>query len=440
MSDLWVNIALVLVFILIGSFFAAAEIALVSLRESQIERLSERGRRGRTLATLAANPNRFLAAVQVGVTLAGFVSAGFGASQIAPSLSPTLESWGMSEGLSAVVAFVAVTVVIAYFSLVIGELVPKRIALQRAESTALLVAGPVDLLAKVTRPFIWLLSVSTNALVRVLGGDPDSGKEQITGEELRDIVASHEDLTAEERALIDDVFDAGDRELKEVMLPRTEVAFLDASMTVADAAREVSAAPHSRYPVIRGSADDVIGVVHIRDLLAPDAPRGRARVGELARSLIFFPGTKQVIPALTEMRRQRQHLAIVVDEYGGTAGIVTLEDLVEELVGDIRDEYDVVAVGSRSDVDGLLNLEDFADATGVDLPEGPYETAAGFVVSRLGEIPSVGAEVDVVGHVLTVTELDGRRVARLRVEARPEPGLQAEEGDRLTVESEPPGQ
>ena len=415
MSDLWVNIVLVLFFILLGSFFAAAEIALVSLRESQVERLSVRGRRGRTLAALVRDPNRFLAAVQVGVTLAGFISAGFGASQIAPALAPVLESWGLSEGWASALSFIGVTIVIAYISLVIGELVPKRIALQRAESTALFLAGPVELLARLTRPFIWLLSISTNTLVRMLGGNPHSGKEQITGEELRDIVAATEELTAEERALIDDVFDAGDRELREVMLPRTEVAFLDASTPVDDAILEVSDAPHSRYPVIRGSADDVVGVVHIRDLLTPDVDRSARRVGDLARETAFFPGTKQVIPALTEMRRLRQHLAIVVDEYGGTAGIVTLEDLVEELVGDIRDEYDTESTGPRTDVDGLLTLEDFADETGVHLPEGPYETVAGFVVSELGELPTIGATVDVDGHRLTVTELDGRRVARISV-------------------------
>ena len=415
MSDLWVNIVLVLFFILLGSFFAAAEIALVSLRESQVERLSQRGRRGRTLASLVRDPNRFLAAVQVGVTLAGFISAGFGASQIAPALVPRLESWGLSEGWASAISFIGVTIVIAYISLVIGELVPKRIALQRAESTALILAGPVELLARITRPFIWLLSISTNALVRLLGGNPHSGKEQITGEELRDIVAATEELTAEERALIDDVFDAGDRELREVMLPRTEVAFLDASTPVHDAILEVSDAPHSRYPVIRGSADDVMGVVHIRDLLTPDIDRLTRRVGDLARETAFFPGTKQVIPALTEMRRLRQHLAIVVDEYGGTAGIVPLEDLVEELVGDIRDEYDTETSGPRADVDGLLNLEDFTDETGVGLPDGPYETVAGFVVSQLGELPTVGATVEVDGHILTVTELDGRRVARISV-------------------------
>lgn len=409
------NIVLVILFILIGSFFAAAEMALVSLRESQVERLSVRGRRGRVLMALEAQPNRFLAAVQVGVTLAGFISAGFGAAQIAPSLAPVLESWGLSEAWASALAFILVTVVIAYVSLVIGELVPKRIALQRSESTALLVAVPVDVLARVTRPFIWLLSVSTNALVRILGGNPQGGKEQITGEELRDIVAAHEELTAEERALIDDVFDAGDRELKEVMVPRTETAFLDASMTIADAAQAVASAPHSRYPVIRGSADNVVGVIHIREILHPGAAERGDRVGDLARQVIFFPGTKEVIPALTEMRRQRQHLAIVVDEYGGTAGIVSLEDLVEELIGDIRDEYDEVRVEGPTDVDGLLNLEDFSDKTGVTLPEGPYETAAGFVVSRLGSLPEIGASVDVDGHRLSVSEMDGRRISRLRV-------------------------
>ena len=425
MSGLWVNIALVLFFILLGSFFAAAEIALVSLRESQVERLAQRGRRGRTLASLVRDPNRFLAAVQVGVTLAGFISAGFGASQIAPAIAPVLESGGLSEGWASALSFIGVTIVVAYISLVIGELVPKRIALQRAESTALILAGPVELLARITRPFIWLLSISTNALVRLLGGNPHSAKEQITGEELRDIVAATEELTAEERALIDDVFDAGDRELREVMLPRTEVAFLDASLPVSDAIIEVSDAPHSRYPVIRGSADDVVGVVHIRDLLTPDVDRSTRRVGDLARETAFFPGTKQVIPALTEMRRLRQHLAIVVDEYGGTAGIVTLEDLVEELVGDIRDEYDTEASGPRTDVDGLLNLEDFTDETGVELPDGPYETVAGFVVSELGELPTVGASVEVDGHVLTVTELDGRRVARISVTPVPDGPSQA---------------
>ena len=419
--DLLRSFLIVLIFILIGGFFASAELALVSLREGQVQRLSTRGRRGRRLAIVAANPNRFLAAGQVGVTLAGFISAGFGGAEIAPMIAPYLVDWGMSEAWAGTVSFIAVTVVIAYLSLVLGELVPKRLALQRVESVALASAGTIDVIAKIFRPFIALLSVSTNAIMRVFGGDPHAAKEQISGEELRDLVAAHEDLSVEERELIDDVFAAGDRELREVMIPRTEVEFLDASMPIFKAVKAVADQPHSRYPVIRDSMDDIVGFVHVRDILAPDLAERSIRVGEMVRPMTAFPGTKGVLSTLTEMRRLRQHLAIVEDEYGGTAGIVTLEDLVEELIGDIKDEYDLVQrpEAARSfgvtTVDGLLNIEDFADETGIELPEGPYETVAGFVVSRLGEVPGVGDEVIVDAHRFEVTELDGRRIARVRV-------------------------
>ena len=423
--DLLRSFLIVLIFILIGGFFASAELALVSLREGQVQRLSTRGRRGRRLAIVAANPNRFLAAGQVGVTLAGFISAGFGGAEIAPMIAPYLVDWGMSESWAGTVSFIAVTVVIAYLSLVLGELVPKRLALQRVEKVALASAGAIDVIARIFRPFIALLSVSTNAIMRVFGGDPHAAKEQISGEELRDLVAAHEDLSVEERELIDDVFAAGDRELREVMIPRTEVEFLDASMPIFKAVKAVVDQPHSRYPVIRDSMDDIVGFVHVRDILAPDLAERSIRVGELVRPMTAFPGTKGVLSTLTEMRRLRQHLAIVEDEYGGTAGIVTLEDLVEELIGDIKDEYDLVQrpeaarLFGVTTVDGLLNIEDFAEETGIALPEGPYETVAGFVVSRLGEVPGIGDEVIVAAHRFEVTELDGRRIARVRVTPLP---------------------
>ena len=421
MSDLLVNCLVVLFFVLLGGFFAAAELALVSLRESQVQRLGGEGRRGRRLLALAGEPNRYLAAGQVAVTLAGFISAGFGASQIAPSLETVLIGWGISPTWAGPIAFIFVTVVIAYISLVLGELVPKRIALQRVEKVALFVAAPVDFVARVFRPFIWALSVSTNFVVRLFGIDPHGAKEQISGAELRDLVAAHEDLTVEERELIDDVFAAGDRELREVMVPRTEVDFMDANMPVNQAVKLIRDQPHSRYPVFRDSADDVIGFVHVRDILDPDLASRPIRVGSLVRDITAFPGTNAVLSTLTEMRRLRQHLAIVVDEYGGTAGIVSLEDLVEELIGDIKDEYDVI---TRHDevkilgvitVDGLLNLEDFADETGLQLPDGPYETVAGFLIARLGALPEVGATIECENHEFEVTELDGRRVARVRV-------------------------
>lgn len=429
MNELWVNVLVVLVFILIGGFFASAEMALVTVRESQIQRLAETSRRGRRLAALTSNPNRFLAAVQVGVTLAGFVSAGFGAAQIAPNLAQPLIDAGMGEGLAETVAFIVITIVIAYLSLVLGELVPKRIALQSIERVAMAVAVPIDVIASIFRPFIAALSWSTDVIVRLLGGDPGAGKEQMSGEELRDLVAAHEELTVEERTLIDDVFAAGDRELREVLLPRTEVEFLDADLPVFKALEIVLDQPHSRYPVIRDSADDVIGFVHIRDILNPAVSQRSIRVGELARDVIYFPDSKVVLSTLTEMRRLRQHLAIVQDEYGGTAGIVTMEDLVEELVGDIQDEYDVDRpaevpgpVGVTT-VDGLLNLWDFAEETGVELPEGPYETVAGFMIARLGRVPLLGDVVHESGREFEVAEMDGRRASRVRVTALPEPVL-----------------
>ncbi|MBL6632613.1 MAG: HlyC/CorC family transporter [Candidatus Nanopelagicales bacterium] len=421
MNQIWINVLVVLFFVLLGGFFAAAELALVSLRENQVQRLAESSRRGRRLATLTADPNRFLAAVQVGVTLAGFVSAGFGAARIAPELAQPLISAGLAEGVAQTVAFVVITVLIAYLSLVLGELVPKRIALQRVERVALFTAAPIDFIARLFRPFIVALSFSTNAIVRIFGIDPTAGKESISGEELRDLVAGHEELSEDERNLIDDVFEAGERELREVMLPRTEVDFLEARLPVADAVRRVVDQPHSRYPVIRGSADDVVGFVHIRDILDPDASNRGAYVSQMCRPVMAFPGSKVVLETLTEMRRDRHHLAIVQDEYGGTAGIVTMEDLVEELIGDIKDEYDVDTrprqprVLGQVVVDGLLNLEDFEDETGVVLPDGPYETVAGFLVAALTRLPVVGDTVVEGDNEFRVVELDGRRISRVSV-------------------------
>ena len=421
MNQIWINLLVVLFFVLLGGFFAAAELALVSLRENQVQRLAESSRRGRRLASLTADPNRFLAAVQVGVTLAGFVSAGFGAAQIAPELAQPLISAGLAEGVAQTLAFVVITVLIAYLSLVLGELVPKRIALQRVEKVALFAAAPIDFIARLFRPFIVALSFSTNLIVRIFGIDPTAGKESISGEELRDLVAGHEELSEDERNLIDDVFEAGERELREVMLPRTEVDFLDSRLPVADAVRRVVDQPHSRYPVIHGSADDVVGFVHIRDILDPDASNRGEYVSQMCRPVVAFPGSKVVLDTLTEMRRDRHHLAIVQDEYGGTAGIVTMEDLVEELIGDIKDEYDVDAMPRQPRVlgqvvvDGLLNLEDFEDETGVVLPDGPYETVAGFLVAALTRLPVVGDTVVEGDNEFRVVELDGRRISRVSV-------------------------
>ena len=418
-SDTLVNLGLVAVFILIGGVFASTELALVSLREGQAKALGARGRRGARVARLVEDPNRFLAAVQVGVTLAGFLSAAFGAARLAVPVSDLLADAGLSTAASDTVALVLVTLVISYFSLVFSELAPKRLALQRPEGVSMLFAPALDRIASLARPVIWLLSKSTDLVVRLLGGDPHSKGEAITEEELRDMVAAHESLTKDERKLIDDVFAAGERQLREVMLPRTEVAFLDAGMTLQRALRETAEQPHSRYPVAGTSQDDVIGFLHVRDLMASNA-RG-LRVADVAREVKMLPASKKVLPAMSEMRREGHHMAIVVDEYGGTAGIVTLEDLIEEVIGDIRDEYDVdegdplEIRGGEVEADGLLHLDEVRAVTGVSLPDGPYETLAGYVMATLGHVPRQGEAVEVDGHRLEVSELDGRRIARVRV-------------------------
>ena len=434
------DLVLVAVFILAGGVFAATEIALVSLREAQAKALADNGKRGARVARLMSDPNRFLAAVQVGVTLAGFLSAAFGAARLAVPVSDVLADAGLSVGASDTVALVLVTVVISYFSLVFSELAPKRLGLQRPEKVAMLFAPGLDRIAVVFRPVIWLLSKSTDVVVRLLGGDPDSRREAISEDELRGLVAAHESLSKDERKLIDDVFAAGERQLREVMLPRTEVAFLDASMTLSRAVKETADAPHSRYPVAGSSQDDIIGFLHVRDLMVTATKARGTRVGDVAREVKSLPDTKKVLPALSEMRREGHHLAIVVDEYGGTAGIVTLEDLIEEVIGDIRDEYDVEGDdalrfrGGALEADGLLNLDEVRSVTGVDLPEGPYETLAGYVMACLGHVPRIGEAVEVDGHRLEVTELDARRVSRVRVTPLEQPEAAAPRIDDSPLE------
>ena len=410
-----INLALVVLFILVGGVFAGTEIALVSLREGQINALASRGARGARVATVARDPNRFLAAVQIGVTLAGFFSAAYGASTLAPDFAPALEHAGLGEDAADTAALVLLTLFIAYLSLVLSELAPKRLALQRAAGVAYLVGAPLDRFATAMRPVVWLLSVSTDAVVRVFGGDPRAASEELSDEELRFLVDQHEGLADDERRILADVFDAGDRSLSEVMRPRGDVTFLAADATVADAVATARTSPYSRYPVTGEGLDDVRGFLHVRDLLGADPT---IRVRALTREILHLPATNRVLPSLSRMRAEGSHIAVVVDEYGGTDGIVTLEDLVEELVGDIHDEYDQTASVAAGEVDAGLTIEDFAERTGVVLEDGPYETAAGYVVHRLGRLAVPGAGVPGGGPARVVAMVDRHRITRLRVRAR----------------------
>jgi len=420
--ELLKSIAIVLGLIGLGAFFVAAEIALISLRDSQVKQISLRGKRGAKVAFLTKNPNRFLAAVQIGVTLCGFLSAALGAEQLGKYVIPELVAAGISQSSSEVISLVGITLVIAYISLVFGELVPKRVALFKAEPIALASSTIIDLVAKLFAPIIWLLSHSTNLIVRIFGIDAKTIKEQISEAELMDLLSGHSDLTEEERDIVEEVFNASDRMIHEVMVPRTEVDFLDASLPISQARKIAVDLAHSRYPVIRGTSDEVIGFLHVRDLLNPKLDDSEITIIELVRSIQFLPGTKGVLPALTEMRSKRQHIAIVLDEYGGTDGIVTLENLVECLIGEIHDEYDShegdVEIQPRTgdiEIDGLISLDELQETAGITLPEGPYETVSGFIMHFLGRIAVEHDVIRVNGVRFTILSMNGKRVGQILI-------------------------
>jgi putative hemolysin len=421
-SELIKSIAIVVALIGLGALFVAAEIALISLRDSQVKQIAMQGKRGARVAQLAKNPNRFLAAAQIGVTLCGFLSAALGAEKIGTYLIPKLSDAGLSEGSANLISLVGITLVIAYISLVFGELVPKRLALYKTESIALASAATIDRIAMAFRPLIWLLSHSTDLVVRLFGINSKSTKSQISEAELMDLVSGHSDLTEEERDIVEEVFNASDRLIHEVMVPRTEVDFLDASLPISQARKIAVDLAHSRYPVIRGTSDEVIGFLHVRDLLNPKLDDSEITIIELVRSIQFLPGTKGVLPALTEMRAKRQHIAIVLDEYGGTDGIVTLENLVECLIGEIHDEYDShegdVEIQPRTgdiEIDGLISLEELQETAGISLPEGPYETVSGFIMHFLGRIAVEHDVIRVNGARFTILSMNGKRVGQVLI-------------------------
>ena len=422
--NLFWDIALVLFFIGLAAFFVAAEIALLSLRESQIRQLATQGKRGARVASLTSNPNRFLAAAQVGVTFCGFLSAALGSERIGVYVIPVLEEWGLSHSTSTTLSLIILTLVISYISLVFGELVPKRLAIYRTELIALASAATIDRIAHAFRPVIWLLSHSTDAIVKLFGLNSKEHRSEISEAELVDLVTGHTALTDEEREILEEVFNAGDLQLHEIMVPRTEVDFMDVGQTIPDAIKVAVKHSHSRYPVTRGSSDEVIGFIHVRDLLNSISQHSdtTATILDVVRPVLFLPGTKGVLPALAEMRNQRSHIAIVLDEYGGTDGIVTMEDLVERLVGEIQDEYDLeedeVTASSKTgefEVDSLISLEDLEDETSIILPEGPYETVGGFVMHHLGRLPVEGDEINLLGIRVRVLTMEGKRAGQLLI-------------------------
>ncbi|MBB2941354.1 putative hemolysin [Actinoplanes lutulentus] len=411
------QVVLVVVLVLLNAAFSGSEMALISLREGQLQRLERQSRTGRTLAKLARDPNRFLATIQIGITLAGFLASAAAAVSLAQPLVKPLSFLGTAADT---VAIVLVTIVLTFFTLVIGELAPKRIAMQRAEGWAIMVARPLDIIATMSRPVIWLLGKTTDLVVRLAGVDPNASREEVSTEEIRDMVAQQQDFTAEQRTIISGAFEIADRILREILVPRRDVLILPAETPAAEALDRLVAGGHSRAPVTGPMGlDDVLGVVHLRDLIGAQGP-----VREFMFNPLFLPETLKVSDAMRQLRSQHQQFAMVVDERGAIDGIITMEDLVEEVVGEIYDETDrdVQSVIREEDgtmlLPGTFPIHDLPDI-GVDIEEldaGDYTTVAGLVLARLGHIPTeTGETVTIDGHTAEVVEITGRAITRLRL-------------------------
>jgi putative hemolysin len=416
MSGLGLQLGVVALLVLLNAAFAGSELALVSLREGQLQRLEARGGRGALLARLARDPNRFLATIQIGITLAGFLASASAAVSLARPLERRLGFFGEAD---EAVAIFLVTLALSYVTLVFGELAPKRVAMQKAEGWGLLAARPLAVLSSITRPAVWLLSRSADIVVRLMGGDPARQREDVTEEELRDMVATQRTFTDQQRTIISGAFEIAERHLHEVLRPRPEVVVLDADSSCADGVDILVTSGHSRAPVAeRGDLDNVIGVVHLRDLVG-----GGDVVRDRVADVLVLPESVTVLAALRQMQLDRQQLAVVANEHGGAEGIVTMEDLVEELVGEIYDETDRDVLAVERDPDGSLVLpgrfpiHDLADI-GVELPAGDYATVAGLVLELLGRIPDGGESVTVDGWTATVLAVDGRAITKVRLTRR----------------------
>jgi putative hemolysin len=408
------------VLILLNALFAGSEMALISLRDSQLRRLERTARSGRVLARLARDRNRFLATIQIGITLAGFLASAAAAVSLA---EPLVTPLGFLGSAAEPVAIMLVTLVLTFLTLVVGELAPKRLAMQRAEGWALLAARPLDLLSRLSRPVVWLLGRATDLAVRLAGGDPRIAQQELTSEEIRDMLAARRDFTAEQRTIIGGAFEITERILREILISRRDIVALPGSLPVDDAQQVLIASGHSRAPVTGPAGlDDVVGVAHLRDLV-----RASGTVAQHTNPTMFFPETLRVSDALRQMRQQRQQLAMVVDEHGVIDGLVTMEDLVEEIVGEIYDETDRDVQGVEREPDGALLLpggfpiHDLPDL-GIDIPtpdEGDFTTVAGLVLSRLGHIPTEpGERVEFADHAAEVVEVTGHAITKVRLRPR----------------------
>lgn len=426
------EILLVLGLIALNGYFAAAEISLVSARRAVLKIEADEGsQRAKAVLRLTEDPSKFMAAIQVGITLVGFGASATAAVTLAEPVATWLHSLGVkwvtsvASGLSVFI----VTLVMSYLTLVLGELAPKRLGLQSAERVAKAVAGPVTLLQTVTSPVIWVLARSTDAAARLLGVRPGSVRPGVTEEEIKLLVTEQGTLLDDEKRMIHEIFELGDMVAREVMVPRVDMLMLEDTTSIAEAIEVFRTSGYSRLPVFQGDADSIVGIAMLKDLVGP-ASQGRMvqPIAPEVRPAVFVPESKPILVMLKDMQAAHNHLAIVVDEYGGTAGLVTIEDIVEEIIGEIADEFDrerryITELGPGEwVVDGLLSVHEANETLGWDLPlSDEYETVAGWMLVELGSIPAGGETVRHHDLTVRVDTVRRRRIARLRVSRSAEP-------------------
>ena len=425
-------------------FFVAAEIALVSIRRSRVEQLAEDGSQGaKRVRRLLDEPGRFLAVCQLGLTFIGFFASAYAAVSLSDQLTTLLVSWGMDQGTASGIALLIVTILLSLFTIIFAELVPKTLALAHAERFAITLSLPIDFLGRALRPVIAFLTWVTSGIVRLFGAEVSSDA-QITAEELRLIVERGGEqgiLEAEEEQMINAVIELGDQRIHEVMVPRIHMITLTADATLDDAIDKVIEEGHSRIPVYEGTIDEIVGILYAKDLLPflKGSVDERPSLRSILRTPVFVPESMTVDDLLHELQRRKVHLAVVLDEYGGTAGLVTIEDLLEEIVGEIQDEYDeeeplIVKISDdEARIDGRAAIDDLEELFDTDLgldDEDQYDTLGGLIYHRIGGVPKPGDRVQVDGLTLTVETTDGKRVGKVLAVREPRDRTGDDEDDR----------
>jgi putative hemolysin len=432
---MWPDIFLIIIFILLNGLFASAEIAVVTLRRTRVRQLIEEGsKRALILDKFREEPNKFLATVQVGITLAAVLASAIGGATAVQVIKPVLSNVPVPiiAASSQVIAIGIVAAVITYFFIVFGELIPKSIALSRPETIGLLVAPFIQKFSALASPFVHILRGSTNLLLKPFGKRAFSQRGYISEEEIKLLLEEGKErgiFEDQEKELIHSVFEFTDMSVKEVMVPSTQMVTISLGMSMEDIRTTIAEEQFSRYPVVGKDLNDIRGILYARDFLNM-LVRGGADIRKLIKPPFFIPETLKISNLLREMQRKRVHMALVIDEYGGVSGLVTMEDVLEEIVGEIRDEYDVespvIQLGDGTfRIDASISIRDLKEDYEIEIPESPeYETLSGFLLTTLQRIPKIGDVLETDGKKITILEMVGQRISKVKLEKSPEETIQ----------------